>query len=362
KDNKTKAVLPKEKTISNLEEVKVTIQIEDIQIQIKVTIIKREQPYLLLFEAVIYIGIADKNRSDMIDNIYEILKELVQQQLEIVAKIFIEVYQIIARHKEVYAMILETPNNKLTQQIAQIHKVTKLKEFANDKEKQKEIQITIPDTSKMGKFVKENLSQLERDKYKKLLASSLEKQEKIYNDNEIERRYIPKDNTYREWPVTPTSSKEDFSLKSRNIREWFKKPSKRITETKFSDKRLYNEEEFKLQKPPIKYKRTRTVASTNTNLLFTNKDKWRKKRDIRRKLFQESKNKEITSEDEKEINEINNIIEDDVQNYYKNRYNDEDTKILEIPRNRQTAQYLVTRNSNLIDEQWQKAYAYTSPK
>ncbi|CAG8485354.1 23557_t:CDS:1 [Cetraspora pellucida] len=50
KDNKTKAVLLREKTISNLGEVKVTIQIEDIQAQIKVTIIKGEQPYLLLSE------------------------------------------------------------------------------------------------------------------------------------------------------------------------------------------------------------------------------------------------------------------------------------------------------------------------
>ncbi|CAG8546066.1 521_t:CDS:2 [Cetraspora pellucida] len=50
KDNRTKAVLPEEKTISNLGEVKVTIQIKDIQAQIKVTIIKGEQPYLLLSE------------------------------------------------------------------------------------------------------------------------------------------------------------------------------------------------------------------------------------------------------------------------------------------------------------------------
>ncbi|CAG8546045.1 520_t:CDS:1 [Cetraspora pellucida] len=48
------------------------------------------------------------------------------------AKIPIEVYQMIAGHKEVYAMILETPNNEITQQIAQIHEVAKLREFAND--------------------------------------------------------------------------------------------------------------------------------------------------------------------------------------------------------------------------------------
>ncbi|CAG8779016.1 16154_t:CDS:2, partial [Cetraspora pellucida] len=80
---------------------------------------------------------------------------------------------------------------------------------------------------------------------------------------------------------------------------------------------------------------------------------------------------------EKEMNELDNIIEDDVNDYYKNRYNnqkeigesskpiryeDEDTRILEIPWNGQTAQYPVARNSDLTDEQWQKAYAYTSPE
>ncbi|CAG8497053.1 2072_t:CDS:2 [Cetraspora pellucida] len=54
KDNRTKAILPGRKTISNLGEVKVTIQIEDIQAQIKVTIIKGEQPYLLLSEPISY--------------------------------------------------------------------------------------------------------------------------------------------------------------------------------------------------------------------------------------------------------------------------------------------------------------------
>ncbi|CAG8815229.1 3845_t:CDS:2, partial [Cetraspora pellucida] len=77
------------------------------------------------------------------------------------------------------------------------------------------------------------------------------------------------------------------------------------------------------------------------------------------------------------MNELDNIIEDDVNNYYENRYNnqeemgesskpiryeDEDTRILEIPWNRQAAQYSVARNSNLTDEQWQKAYAYTPPE
>ncbi|CAG8643472.1 6155_t:CDS:1 [Cetraspora pellucida] len=48
------------------------------------------------------------------------------------AKIPIEVYQMIVGHKEVYAMILETPSNELSEQIAQIHEVAKLREFAND--------------------------------------------------------------------------------------------------------------------------------------------------------------------------------------------------------------------------------------
>ncbi|CAG8477076.1 9659_t:CDS:1 [Cetraspora pellucida] len=48
------------------------------------------------------------------------------------AKISIEVYQMIAEHKEVYVIILETPFNELSEQIAQVHEVAKLREFAND--------------------------------------------------------------------------------------------------------------------------------------------------------------------------------------------------------------------------------------
>ncbi|CAG8546003.1 518_t:CDS:2 [Cetraspora pellucida] len=60
------------------------------------------------------------------------------------------------------------------------------------------------------------------------------------------------------------------------------------------------------------------------NLLSTNGDKWKKERDIRRKLFQESRKEKITSEDKKEMNELDNIIEDDVNNYYENRYNNQE--------------------------------------
>ncbi|CAG8814627.1 6216_t:CDS:2, partial [Cetraspora pellucida] len=315
----------------------------------------------------------------------------------------------------------------------------------NRKGKQKAIPETIPDTSRIGRFVKENLTQLERlryrlqtiednykyvsnlpdeeleshlgteqqiairnflieskfssekvrkqfqDKYKELLASSLENQGKMHDDDEVEKRfvedqklirgkpqpepfppegathnrYIPKENTYRERPVSPTSSEEDFNLKSRNIGEWLKsqakeppRPSspikdfvnKNINEINLED----DEEEFKLQKPPVRYKRTRTVVSTDTNLSSTNGDKWKRERNIRRKLFQESRKEEITSEDEKEMNELDNIIEDDVNDYYENKYNNqeeigesskpiryenENTRILEIPWNGQTAQY-----------------------
>ncbi|CAG8485237.1 23551_t:CDS:2, partial [Cetraspora pellucida] len=726
KDNRTKAVLLEGKTISNLGEVKATIQIEDIQAQIKVTIIKGEQPYLLLSEVdqaklhitkdrqnkialinnkpisyqemgsdtgyrytplkvrknilmvpnvfgktvthtctqmanqpnktkqnnqqsknaeekkillkkqvernqqrIKLVGVtcngnwvdivrtalatdsnllqifleykepkaADKNRSDIIDNINEILKELVQQQLEIgillensasnncygatipdlmdivnmgrgkrideyrniynmygykiivthvnnsspevifgkemdkhahimdtAAKIPIEVYQMIAGHKEVYAMILETPNNEITQQIAQIHKkqykknvpkkrdqeleqnienyeeinekpinkaqqklneqlivnvqeeIKMFKEtngivLKNKKGKQKAIQETIPDTPRIGRFVKENLTQLERvlqeekknnskeiekglkqlryrlqtiednykyisnlpdkeleshlgtknkdvieqieeeyqfnkytllnmtkeefnqmpqweqqiamrnfligseflsekvkkqfqDKYKELLASSLENQEKMHDDDEVEKRfvkdqklirgtpqpepfppenathnrYISKENTYRKRPVSPTSSEEDFNLKSRNIGEWLKsqakeppRPSspikdfvnKNIVDPIFRSTHERNsntsslpkissslkneinleddEKEFKLQKPPVRYKRTRTVVSTDMNLSSTNGDKWKRERDIRRKFFQETqypvaRNSDLTDE------------------------------------------------------------------
>ncbi|CAG8497072.1 2073_t:CDS:2 [Cetraspora pellucida] len=212
----------------------------------------------------------------------------------------------------------------------------------------------------------------------KLLASLLEKQEKMHNDDEIEKRfiknqklvkgklqpetflpegsvhnrYIPKDNTYRKRPVFSTSNFVNKNIIDPIFRRTHGRNSSTSSLPKIpsSLKNKINlekdDKEFKLQKPPVKFKRTRTVVLTDTNLSSTNGDKWKKERDIRRKLFQESKNEEITSEDEKEINELDNIIKDDVQDYYKNRYNnqeeigksskpiryeDEDTRILEIP-------------------------------
>ena len=43
-----------------------------------------------------------------------------------------EVYQMIAQHKEVCAMILETPSTEVEDQLAQIQEVQKLREYAND--------------------------------------------------------------------------------------------------------------------------------------------------------------------------------------------------------------------------------------
>ncbi|CAG8485410.1 23560_t:CDS:10 [Cetraspora pellucida] len=52
------------------------------------------------------------------------------------------------------------------------------------------------------------------------------------------------------------------------------------------------------------------------------------------------------------MNEQDNIIESDVQDYYESRYNNQE----------EITQYPVARNSDLTNEQWQKVYAYTSPE
>ncbi|CAG8560439.1 16616_t:CDS:2 [Cetraspora pellucida] len=321
---------------------------------------------------------ADKNRSDIIDNINEILNKLIQQQLEIdegkrineyrniyniysheiivthvnnsppevifgkrmdkhayildlAAKIPIEVYQIIAGHKEVYTMIWETPNNKLIQQIAQIYEVAKLREFANNvlnketiqeewsKEKNKELEqnkeiykgmAAIPfgmqfeepaiiDLADQMRYVQEEIKRFKEtnrisedqqvwknkdiieqieDEYqfnkKKVyrsqkLIKGKPQPEPFLPEGAIHNRYIPKDNTYRERPISPTSSEKDFSLKSRNIGEWLKSQAK---------------------EPPRP----------------------------------KNKNEEITSEDKKEMNELDNIIENNVQDYFENKYNNQE--------------------------------------
>ncbi|CAG8485391.1 23559_t:CDS:2 [Cetraspora pellucida] len=197
-----------------------------------------------------------------------------------------------------------------------------------------------------SEFSSEKVRKQFQNKYKELLASSLENQGKMHDDNEVEKRfvgkpqpepfppegathnrYILKENTYRERPVSPTSSEEDFSLKSKNIEEWlksqakepprpsspikdfvnknivdsiFKRTHERNSSTSSLPKilsslknkiNLENDEEFKLQKPPIRYKRTRTVVSIDTNLSSTNEDKWKKEKDIRRNFFKKAEKK-----------------------------------------------------------------------
>ncbi|CAG8546025.1 519_t:CDS:2 [Cetraspora pellucida] len=117
---------------------------------------------------------------------------------------------------------------------------------------QQEQQIAIRNFLIESKFSSEKVRKQFQDKYKELLASSLENQGKMHDDDKVEKRfvedqklirgkpqpkpfppedathnrYIPKENTYRERPVSPTSSEKDFNLKSRNIGEWLKSQAK----------------------------------------------------------------------------------------------------------------------------------------
>ncbi|CAG8815227.1 3844_t:CDS:2, partial [Cetraspora pellucida] len=199
-----------------------------------------------------------------------------------------------------------------------------------------EQQITMRNFLIGSEFLSEKVRKQFQDKYKELLASSLENQGKMHDDDEVEKRfvkdqkiirgkpqpepflpegvthnrYIPKENIYRERLASPTSSEEDFNLKSRNLGEWLRSQAKEPPRPSSSIKDFVNknivdpifrrtngrnsstsslpkipsslkneinlnndEEEFKLQKPPVRYKRTRTVVSTDTNLSSTNGDK-----------------------------------------------------------------------------------------
>ncbi|CAG8643490.1 6156_t:CDS:2, partial [Cetraspora pellucida] len=210
-----------------------------------------------------------------------------------------------------------------------------------------------------SEFASENMRKQFQAKYKELLGSSLEKQGQMFDDNNLDER---------ERPSSPISEDEDFKLASRNVGKWLRDQAKTLPERPSSSVREFinknvinpifkrhsrnssttslpqipsklknevnpeeNEEEFKLQNPPIsRLKRQRSIVLTTLNQ-SSNTNKWRKNRKIRRKMFEESKKEDITSDDERNMKELD-------------------------------TQYPVARNSDLTDEQWQKAYAYTSPE
>ncbi|CAG8839665.1 21191_t:CDS:2, partial [Cetraspora pellucida] len=132
-----------------------------------------------------------------------------------------------------------------------------------------------------------------------------------------------------ERPVSPTSSEEDFNLKSRNIGEWLKsqakeppRPSspiknfvnKNIVDPIFKRSHERNSSTSSLPKIPSSLKNEINLGDDKEEFKLQN----HLERHIRRKLFQESKKEEIISEDEKKMNELDNIIEDDVNDYYEN--------------------------------------------
>jgi len=238
-----------------------------------------------------------------------------------------------------------------------------------------------------SEFATENMRKQFQAKYKELLGSSLEKQGQMFDDDNLDERlkndqqlirgkpqpetfppegasktrYEPKENIYRERPSSPISDDEDFKLASRNVGEWLKNQAKTPPERpsspvkEFINKNVINplfrrhsrnssttslpqipsklknevnpeedEEEFKLQNPPIsRLKREKSITSTTSNQ-SSNTDKWRKNREIRRKMFEESKKEDITSDDERNMEELDSIIEDDTKDYYENQYNNQD--------------------------------------
>ncbi|CAG8494621.1 9998_t:CDS:2, partial [Cetraspora pellucida] len=298
-----------------------------------------------------------------------------------------------------YKYVSNLPNEEVESHLETAEKAARVK--INDKEEDrkkalydknlikwnhKKQQVAIRNFLIKSEFATENMKKQFQAKYKELLGSLLEKQgQMLDNDNLDERlkkdqqmirgkpqsetfppegatrnRYKLKENIYRERPSLLASDDKDFKLAkfiNKNVinplfrRHLRNSNTTSLLQIPFKLKNELNseeDEEFKLQNPPIsRLKKQRSIVSTTSNQ-SSNTDKWRKNREIRKKMFEEK---------------------DDTKDYYENQYNNQDeigksskqqrhkdidTRIIEIPWNGQPAQYPVARNSNLTDEHGKK--------
>ncbi|CAG8680753.1 11564_t:CDS:10, partial [Cetraspora pellucida] len=277
--------------------------------------------------------------------------------------------QELKQHKENYEEISTVPIGMQFEELAIIdlakqirYEISRFKttnRIVSKNKKEKEKEIPTVNTPKMERFIKENLTQLEKKitiksefatenirkqfqaKYKELLRSLLEKQGQMWKpqsetfspEGTSKTRYEPKENIYRERPSSLVSDDEDFKLASRNVEEWLRNQTKTPPERssssvkEFINKNIINplfrrhsrnisttslpqipfklknevnpeedEEEFKLQNPSIsRLKRQRSI---------------RKNREIRRKMFKESKKEDITSDNKRNMKELDKYESD----------------------------------------------------